>query len=98
MSADIQSLCVCVCPLVSTAFDYGFLLGLRDEAKRAQALNEYLSSRSYLAGFSPSPADAEAFVLLGKPPHSKHVHALRWYRHIEALQQTPLAPPESCSE
>ncbi|XP_062405255.1 cysteine--tRNA ligase, cytoplasmic isoform X1 [Sardina pilchardus] len=80
------------------AFDYGFLLGIREEARRAQALNEYLSTRSYLAGFSPSPADAEAFALLGKPPHSKHVHILRWYRHIEALQQGPQAPPELCTK
>lgn len=107
MSADMPytstCLCefvyVCVCLLVSTAFDYGFLLSIREEAVRVRALNEYLSSRSYLAGFSPSSADAEAFALLAKPPHSEHVHALRWYRHIEALQQQgPQPPPELCSE
>uniref|UniRef100_A0AAZ3QXV6 Uncharacterized protein n=1 Tax=Oncorhynchus tshawytscha TaxID=74940 RepID=A0AAZ3QXV6_ONCTS len=32
------------------------------------ALNEYLSSRSYLAGFSPSRVDQEVFELLHRPP------------------------------
>uniref|UniRef100_A0AAZ3P6N1 Uncharacterized protein n=1 Tax=Oncorhynchus tshawytscha TaxID=74940 RepID=A0AAZ3P6N1_ONCTS len=54
------------------------------------ALNEYLSSRSYLAGFSPSRVDQEVFELLHRPPAPQHVHALRWYRHIAALQrETP---------
>uniref|UniRef100_A0AAY4DB33 Cysteine--tRNA ligase, cytoplasmic n=1 Tax=Denticeps clupeoides TaxID=299321 RepID=A0AAY4DB33_9TELE len=52
----------------------------------SQALNEYLSCRSYVAGFCPSAADAEVFALLGRPPLLHHVHALRWYRHIAALQ------------
>uniref|UniRef100_A0A4W6CHD5 Cysteine--tRNA ligase, cytoplasmic n=1 Tax=Lates calcarifer TaxID=8187 RepID=A0A4W6CHD5_LATCA len=49
------------------------------------ALNDYLTSRSYLAGFSPSQADQKAFKLLCRPPDPQHVHALRWYRHIAAL-------------
>uniref|UniRef100_A0A665TVS4 Cysteine--tRNA ligase, cytoplasmic n=1 Tax=Echeneis naucrates TaxID=173247 RepID=A0A665TVS4_ECHNA len=53
----------------------------------AVALNDYLTSRSYLAGFSPSQADQKAFKLLHRPPDPHHVHALRWYRHIAALQQ-----------
>uniref|UniRef100_A0A7N6BPJ9 Cysteine--tRNA ligase, cytoplasmic n=1 Tax=Anabas testudineus TaxID=64144 RepID=A0A7N6BPJ9_ANATE len=51
------------------------------------ALNDYLTSRSYLAGFSPSQADQKAFKLLHRPPDPQHVHALRWYRHIAALQR-----------
>uniref|UniRef100_A0A8C8DJ73 GST C-terminal domain-containing protein n=1 Tax=Oryzias sinensis TaxID=183150 RepID=A0A8C8DJ73_9TELE len=47
------------------------------------ALNDYLSGRSYLAGFSPSQADLTAFRLLHRPPEPQHVHALRWYRHIQ---------------
>ncbi|XP_071403162.1 cysteine--tRNA ligase, cytoplasmic isoform X1 [Centroberyx affinis] len=69
------------------AFEYGFLLHINEEAALAGALNEYLSSRSYLAGFSPSQADQKAFGLLHRPPAPQHVHALRWYRHIAALQQ-----------
>ncbi|XP_072527718.1 cysteine--tRNA ligase, cytoplasmic isoform X1 [Salminus brasiliensis] len=68
------------------AFDYGFLLRISEDARRAEALNEYLSCRSYLAGYGPSQADAEAFALLRGPPPQRHVHALRWYRHIAALQ------------
>lgn len=79
---------VCVCrPLVFPAFDCGFLLRISEDGRRAEALNEYLSSRSYLAGYGPSQADADAFVLFrGSPPPSQHVHALRWYRHIATLQ------------
>ncbi|XP_023119725.1 cysteine--tRNA ligase, cytoplasmic isoform X1 [Amphiprion ocellaris] len=66
------------------AFEFGSLLQINEEA---EALNDYLSSRSYLAGFSPSQADHKAFKLLRRPPDPHHVHALRWYRHIAALQQ-----------
>lgn len=83
--------------LFSTAFDYGFLLHTSEEATATVALNEYLSSRSYLAGFSPSRVDQEVFELLHRPPAPQHVHALRWYRHIAALQrETP--SPDSSSE
>ncbi|CAB1338905.1 unnamed protein product [Coregonus sp. 'balchen'] len=77
------------------AFDYGFLLHTRDEVTATMALNEYLSSRSYLAGFSPSRADQEAFELLHRPPAPQHVHALRWYRHIAALQRDTPSPDSS---
>uniref|UniRef100_A0A667WNS5 Cysteine--tRNA ligase, cytoplasmic n=1 Tax=Myripristis murdjan TaxID=586833 RepID=A0A667WNS5_9TELE len=69
------------------SFDYGFLRHIKEEAALAGALNEYLATRSYLAGFSPSQADQKAFGLLRSPPAPQHVHALRWYRHIAALQQ-----------
>ncbi|MCI4393059.1 hypothetical protein PGIGA_G00153050 [Pangasianodon gigas] len=69
------------------AFDYGFLLRISEDGRRAQALNEYLSSRSYLAGYGPSQADTDVFTLFrGSPPSSQYVHALRWYRHIATLQ------------
>ncbi|XP_030269288.1 cysteine--tRNA ligase, cytoplasmic isoform X1 [Sparus aurata] len=69
------------------AFEFGFLLQINEEAALAAALNDYLTSRSYLAGFSPSQADQKAFKLLRRPPDPQHVHALRWFRHIAALQQ-----------
>ncbi|XP_026175432.1 cysteine--tRNA ligase, cytoplasmic isoform X1 [Mastacembelus armatus] len=69
------------------AFEYGFLLQINEEAALAAALNDYLTSRSYLAGFSPSQADQKAFKLLHRPPDPQQVHALRWYRHISALQR-----------
>ncbi|XP_060715063.1 cysteine--tRNA ligase, cytoplasmic isoform X1 [Tachysurus vachellii] len=68
------------------AFDYGFLLHTSEVGCRAEALNEYLSSRSYLAGYEPSQVDADVFALFhGSPPTSQLVHALRWYRHIATL-------------
>ncbi|XP_047219165.1 cysteine--tRNA ligase, cytoplasmic isoform X1 [Girardinichthys multiradiatus] len=70
-----------------TAFEFGFLLQINEEAALTAALNDYLTSRSYLAGFGPSQADLRAFRLLPQPPDPQHVHALRWYRHISALQQ-----------
>nr|XP_046200949.1 cysteine--tRNA ligase, cytoplasmic-like [Oncorhynchus gorbuscha] len=77
------------------AFDYGFLLHTSEEATATVALNEYLSSRSYLAGFSPSRVDQEVFELLHRPPAPQHVHALRWYRHIAALQRETHSPDSS---
>lgn len=72
------------------------MLQINEEAALAVALNDYLTLRSYLAGFSPSQADQKAFMLLRRPPDPQHVHALRWYRHIAALQQD--LNPESSSE
>uniref|UniRef100_A0A3Q0QUK9 Uncharacterized protein n=1 Tax=Amphilophus citrinellus TaxID=61819 RepID=A0A3Q0QUK9_AMPCI len=69
------------------SFEYGFLLQISEEAALAVALNDYLTSRSYLAGFSPTQVDQKAFKLLHRPPDPQHVHALRWYRHLAALQQ-----------
>uniref|UniRef100_A0A4W4HC93 Cysteine--tRNA ligase, cytoplasmic n=1 Tax=Electrophorus electricus TaxID=8005 RepID=A0A4W4HC93_ELEEL len=57
-----------------------------EDVRRLEALNEYLCSRSYLAGYAPSRADEEAFALLRGPPDRRHAHALRWYKHIAALQ------------
>ncbi|KAM9825824.1 cysteine--tRNA ligase, cytoplasmic-like isoform X1 [Syngnathus typhle] len=76
------------------AFEYGFLLQIKEDAALAAALNDYLTTRSYLAGFSPSQADQQALKLLHRPPDPQHVHALRWYRHITCLQQD-LSPDSS---
>lgn len=78
------------------AFEFGFLLQINEEAPLTAALNDYLASRSYLAGFGPSQADQKAFALLRQPPDSCFVHALRWYRHVAALQLD--TDPESSSE
>lgn len=83
-------------PSFPAAFEFGFLLQIKEEAALAAALNDYLASRSYLAGFGPSQADREAFARLRRPPHARLVHALRWYRHVAALQLD--ADAESSSE
>uniref|UniRef100_A0AAX7SUD7 Cysteine--tRNA ligase, cytoplasmic n=1 Tax=Astatotilapia calliptera TaxID=8154 RepID=A0AAX7SUD7_ASTCA len=77
-------------------FEYGFLLQISEEAALTVALNDYLTSRSYLAGFSPTQVDQKAFKLLHRPPDPQHVHALRWYRHIAtsgSRVQPPWSPP-----
>uniref|UniRef100_A0A8C1Y8T4 Cysteine--tRNA ligase, cytoplasmic n=1 Tax=Cyprinus carpio TaxID=7962 RepID=A0A8C1Y8T4_CYPCA len=79
------------------SFDYGFLLRISDDTLRVEALNEYLSSRSYLAGYEPSQTDAEAFVLLCRPPTERHVHVLRWYKHIAALKPQTNGQTPECS-
>ncbi|XP_048829421.1 cysteine--tRNA ligase, cytoplasmic isoform X1 [Brienomyrus brachyistius] len=71
------------------AFDYGFLLRVTEEPPNLGALNEYLSSRSYLAGFGLSQIDAQALARLRGPPPPQYPHALRWYRHVQALQLDP---------
>uniref|UniRef100_A0A7N8WQ71 cysteine--tRNA ligase n=1 Tax=Mastacembelus armatus TaxID=205130 RepID=A0A7N8WQ71_9TELE len=69
-----------------------YTLTILKEAALAAALNDYLTSRSYLAGFSPSQADQKAFKLLHRPPDPQQVHALRWYRHISVKGQILSSP------
>uniref|UniRef100_A0A803YDV7 Uncharacterized protein n=1 Tax=Meleagris gallopavo TaxID=9103 RepID=A0A803YDV7_MELGA len=47
------------------------------------ALNEYLSTRSYIQGFTFSHADVEVFRKFSGPPVDQYFHVVRWYRHIE---------------
>jgi len=47
-----------------------------------KALNEYMASRSYLEGYTPSKADKVVFEALGGAPGADYVNALRWYNHI----------------
>ncbi|XP_041074739.1 cysteine--tRNA ligase, cytoplasmic-like isoform X1 [Polyodon spathula] len=67
------------------AFDYDLLLSIREESARLAALNEYLSTRSYVGGFTFSQADVEAFTHFPEPPREQYFHVLRWYRHIAAI-------------
>lgn len=83
--------------MFSAAVEFGSWLQIREEAALTAALNDYLSGRSYLAGFNPSQADLTAFRLLHRPPEPQHVHALRWYRHIQ-LQPELSADADSSSE
>uniref|UniRef100_A0A8C9UYH8 Cysteine--tRNA ligase, cytoplasmic n=1 Tax=Scleropages formosus TaxID=113540 RepID=A0A8C9UYH8_SCLFO len=77
------------------AFDYGFLLRVMEETPWLGALNEYLSRRSYLAGFSLTQADVEVFSRLRGPPPCQYPHALRWYRHVATLRQELQATVET---
>jgi len=51
-------------------------------ASEQQALNAHLSSHSYVAGYTPSEADAQAFEKIGRLPGAEMPHLLRWYKHI----------------
>jgi len=46
-------------------------------------LNSWLTTRSYIVGFSPSQADVATFKALSSAPDAtKYPHAARWYKHI----------------
>ncbi|XP_010329458.1 cysteine--tRNA ligase, cytoplasmic isoform X5 [Saimiri boliviensis] len=77
--------------------DYRSILSISDEAARAQALNEHLSTRSYVQGYSLSQADVDAFRQLSAPPADPQLfHVARWFRHIEALLGNPCGKGQPC--
>jgi len=46
-------------------------------------LNNWLTTRSYIVGYTPSQADVATFKALKSAPESaKYPHAARWYKHI----------------
>ncbi|RDL41995.1 Uncharacterized protein BP5553_01974 [Venustampulla echinocandica] len=46
-------------------------------------LNSFLTTRSYIVGYSPSQADVATFKAISSAPDSsKYPHAARWYKHI----------------
>ncbi|KFU94342.1 Cysteine--tRNA ligase, cytoplasmic, partial [Chaetura pelagica] len=67
------------------ASSYSFILSISEEEARVKALNEYLSTRSYIQGFTFSHADVEVFRKFSGPPVDQYIHVVRWYRHIEAI-------------
>uniref|UniRef100_A0A8C9APJ6 Cysteine--tRNA ligase, cytoplasmic n=1 Tax=Prolemur simus TaxID=1328070 RepID=A0A8C9APJ6_PROSS len=74
----------------SAAPDYRSILSISDATARAQALNEHLSTRSYVQGYSLSQADVDVFRQLSAPPTDPRLfHVARWFRHIEAVLGGP---------
>ncbi|XP_053884182.1 cysteine--tRNA ligase, cytoplasmic isoform X1 [Malaclemys terrapin pileata] len=65
--------------------NYSFILSISEEEARLKALDKYLSTRSYIQGFTFSHADVEVFSQFSRPPMDQHFHVVRWYRHIEAI-------------
>uniref|UniRef100_A0A674J6X3 GST C-terminal domain-containing protein n=1 Tax=Terrapene triunguis TaxID=2587831 RepID=A0A674J6X3_9SAUR len=57
---------------------------------RLKALDKYLSTRSYIQGFTFSHADVEVFRQFSRPPMDQHFHVVRWYRHIEKYDKSGL--------
>ncbi|KAG0649698.1 Elongation factor 1-beta [Hyphodiscus hymeniophilus] len=46
-------------------------------------LNSWLTTRSYIVGYTPSQADVASFKALSSAPDAaKYPHAARWYKHI----------------
>uniref|UniRef100_A0A803TM06 Cysteine--tRNA ligase, cytoplasmic n=1 Tax=Anolis carolinensis TaxID=28377 RepID=A0A803TM06_ANOCA len=76
--------------------DYSCILNISEEEARLKALNEYLSTRSYIQGFIFSHADVEAFRQLSGPPMDQYFHVVRWYRHIEAIYDGSSEKRDSC--
>uniref|UniRef100_A0A803THM6 Cysteine--tRNA ligase, cytoplasmic n=1 Tax=Anolis carolinensis TaxID=28377 RepID=A0A803THM6_ANOCA len=72
------------------------ILNISEEEARLKALNEYLSTRSYIQGFIFSHADVEAFRQLSGPPMDQYFHVVRWYRHIEAIYDGSSEKRDSC--
>ncbi|KAH7375980.1 hypothetical protein B0T11DRAFT_15594 [Plectosphaerella cucumerina] len=59
----------------------GFLDLLTDAG--LNSLNYWLTTRSYVVGFTPSQADVAVFkALSASPDAAKYPHAARWYKHI----------------
>lgn len=84
-------------PSVFAAADYRSILNISDEADRARALDQHLSTRSYVQGYSLSQADVDVFRQLSAPPSdSRLFHVARWFRHIEALLGGPCDKVEPC--
>lgn len=74
------------CACVFAAPAYTSILGISDEAAKVRALNEHLSTRSYIHGYSLSQADVDVFRQLSAPPTDTQLfHVARWFRHIEAV-------------
>jgi elongation factor 1-beta len=46
--------------------------------------NEFISTRSYVSGYTATAADLQVLEALGKAPAAEFLHALRWYNHIKA--------------
>uniref|UniRef100_A0A8C4K848 Cysteine--tRNA ligase, cytoplasmic n=1 Tax=Dromaius novaehollandiae TaxID=8790 RepID=A0A8C4K848_DRONO len=84
------------CASVFTASSYSFILSISEEEARVKALNEYLSTRSYIQGFTFSHADVEVFRKFSGPPVDQYFHVVRWYRHIEAIYDGSSEKNEPC--
>ncbi|XP_077177658.1 cysteine--tRNA ligase, cytoplasmic isoform X1 [Paroedura picta] len=82
--------------MAAAASGYSCILSISEEEARWKALNEYLSTRSYIQGFIFSQADVEVFRQLPNPPGDPHFHVVRWYRHIEAIYDGSNEKHDSC--
>ncbi|KIK37059.1 hypothetical protein CY34DRAFT_810747 [Suillus luteus UH-Slu-Lm8-n1] len=59
------------------------------------ALEQHLTTRSYIEGYTPSQADVHVYQLLTAPEPSKYPHSARWYSHIKSYTAEHAALPGS---
>ncbi|OJA13950.1 hypothetical protein AZE42_01341 [Rhizopogon vesiculosus] len=48
------------------------------------AVEQHLTTRSYIEGYTPSQADVHVYNLITAPEPSKYPHSARWYSHIKS--------------
>ncbi|KAI1143583.1 putative elongation factor 1-beta [Hypoxylon sp. FL0543] len=60
-------------------------------------LNSWLTTRSYVTGYSPSQADVAVFkAITSAPDAEKYPHAARWYKHIASFEdEFPTLPGDA---
>jgi hypothetical protein len=72
--------------MVSTPENFcAMFSGSLQTSEGLEALNIYLSDRSYLDGFKPSQVDTYIFETLDSCPADIFPHVCRWYRHIASF-------------
>ncbi|KAK6443487.1 hypothetical protein LTR95_000314 [Oleoguttula sp. CCFEE 5521] len=71
-------------------------MGFLDFATNAglSLLDNWVKTRSYILGYTPSQADVKAFqALKSAPAVEQYPHAYRWYKHISSLESEFSALP-----
>ncbi|PWA27991.1 phenylalanine--tRNA ligase beta subunit [Gambusia affinis] len=63
-----------------------------------KALNDFLTDRSYIEGFTVSQADAAVFDAIPSPPSQAFCHLRRWYCHIKSFQTERARLPSARSQ
>ncbi|KAI1333427.1 hypothetical protein F5Y16DRAFT_355806 [Xylariaceae sp. FL0255] len=62
-------------------------------------LNSWLTTRSYVASYSPSQADIAVFkAITSAPDAAKYPHAARWYKHIASFEDEFATLPGDASK
>ncbi|KAI9734131.1 MAG: Translation elongation factor 1 beta [Claussenomyces sp. TS43310] len=62
-------------------------------------LNNWLTTRSYIVGYSPSQADVVTFKALSNAPDAtKFPHAARWYKHLASYSEEFATLPGDASK